>query len=101
MGTLFELFPTDFVTWIVTFYQFMLAVTGVCMRQTMFNQSRAPGYGCVITSLLASVVSGDQCLHVEYNRLYFLFSSFFLSKDSHLAIFFANIRIFLELETKL
>ena len=43
--------------------------------QTIHNQSRAPAYGCVIISLLASTVSGDQCLHVEYNRLSFLFSS--------------------------
>ena len=56
-------------------------------QQTMRNQSRAPAYGCVITSLLASTVSGDQCLHVEYNRLSFLFSSIFLLKDSHLANF--------------
>ena len=55
--------------------------------QTMRNQSRAPAYGCVIISLLASTVSGDQCLHVEYNRLSFLFSSIFLLKDSHLANF--------------
>ena len=55
--------------------------------QTMRNQSRAPAYGCVIISLLASTVSGDQCLHVEYNRLSFLFSSFFSLKDSHLANF--------------
>ena len=55
--------------------------------QTMRNQSRAPAYGCVIISLLASTVSGDQCLHVEYNRLSFLFSSIFLLKDSHLENF--------------
>ena len=55
--------------------------------QTMHNQSRAPAYGCVITSLLASTVSGDQCLHVEYKRLSFLLSSIFLLKDSHLANF--------------
>ena len=55
--------------------------------QTMRNQSRAPAYGCVIISFLASTVSGDQCLHVEYNRLSFLFSSIFLLKDSHLANF--------------
>ena len=58
--------------------------------QTMRNQSRAPWlcyHGCVIISLLSSTVSGDQCLHVEYNRLSFLFSSIFLLKDSHLANF--------------
>ena len=55
--------------------------------QTMRIQSRAPAYGCVITLLLASTVSGDQCLHVEYNRLSFLISSIFLLKDSHLANF--------------
>ena len=50
--------------------------------QTMRNQSRAPAYGCVLWfSLLASTVSGDQCLHVEYNRLSFLFSYIFLVKD--------------------
>ena len=64
----------------------------------MLNQSRALAYGCVITSLLASAVSGDQCLHVEYNRLSFLFSSIFVLKDSHLAIFFADIRILLEMQ---
>ena len=55
--------------------------------QTMRNQSRAPACGCVIISLLASTVSGDQCLHVEYDRLSFLFSSIFSLKDSHLANF--------------
>ena len=55
--------------------------------KTMRNQSRAPAYGCVIISLLASTVSGDQCLHVEYNRLSFLFSSIFVLKDSRLANF--------------
>ena len=56
--------------------------------QTIHNQSRAPAYGSVIISLLASTVSGDQCLHVEYNRLSFLFSSTVsLLKDSHLANF--------------
>ena len=45
----------------------------------MLTQSGAPG--CVITSFLASAVSGDQCLHVEYNRLSLIFSAIFLSKD--------------------
>ena len=64
----------------------------------MLNQFRASAYGCVITSLLASAVSGEQCLHVEYNRLPFLFSSIFLSKDSHLTNFLADTRTFLEIQ---
>ena len=64
--------------------------------QTMLIQSTCIWLNYYSTSL--PVLSGDQCLHVEYNRLFFLFSSIFLLKDSHLAKFFVDIRIFLEMQ---
>ena len=39
-------FNTDFVTWIVTFYQLMLVVTGVMHEADSAYSSGAPG--CVI-----------------------------------------------------